>query len=59
MSIVYWGGTEQTPASLAERTLVAENDVRKALQYVEDRKLLQVERRAADNLQLSVLERHE
>ncbi|MGW7681543.1 DUF6042 family protein [Kribbella sp. NPDC054772] len=55
VSVGYWGGTEQAVAGLAERTLASEDDVRRTLQYAVDRKLLEVEWRANDELSLTVL----
>ena len=53
VSVALWGGTEQTVASLAERTLADEDDVRATLRYAEDRKLLQIEQRPPDKLSLT------
>ncbi|MFF0341477.1 hypothetical protein [Kribbella sp. NPDC004875] len=55
VSVVYWGGPEQTVAGLAERTLASEDDVRRTLQYAVDRKLLEVEWRTPDELTLTVV----
>ncbi len=54
VSVVFWGGSEQTIASLAERTLASEDDVRRTLRYAEERKLLEVQQRGADEVSLTV-----
>ncbi|MEO6089808.1 MAG: DUF6042 family protein [Umezawaea sp.] len=43
VSVALWGGTTQTLAALAERTLVPEPDVRATLAWAEHRGLLRVE----------------
>ncbi|WP_432893666.1 DUF6042 family protein [Kribbella sp. CA-245084] len=53
VSVALWGGTEQTVASLAERTCASEDDVRATLEYAESRGLLQIDR-TGDNLSLTV-----
>jgi hypothetical protein len=54
VSVVFWGGTEQTIASLAERTLASEDDVRRTLRYAEERKLLEVQQRGPDEVSLTM-----
>lgn len=54
VSVVFWGGGEQTIASLAERTLASEDDVRRTLRYAEDRKLLEVQWHAPDGVSLTI-----
>lgn len=44
VSVASWGGSEQTMAELAARTLADESDVQRALRYAERRKLLRVDR---------------
>ncbi|MEV0797615.1 hypothetical protein AB0I34_07990 [Kribbella sp. NPDC050281] len=53
VSVALWGGTQQTVASLADRTLAGEDEVRATLRYAGDRKLLQVEQRSPDELVLT------
>ncbi|TWD80742.1 hypothetical protein FB561_1830 [Kribbella amoyensis] len=57
VSVALWGGTEQTVASLATRTLASEDQVRRALQYAESRNLLQIDRRSGDRLALTATRR--
>ncbi|MGW6200836.1 DUF6042 family protein [Kribbella sp. NPDC055110] len=54
VSVVFWGGAEQTVAALAERTVASEDDVRRTLRYAEDRKLLEVEQRGPDEVSLTM-----
>ncbi|TCC07282.1 hypothetical protein [Kribbella soli] len=54
VSVVFWGGTEQTIASLAERTLASEDDVRNTLRYAEEHKLLEVQQRGPDEVSLTM-----
>ncbi len=54
VSVVFWGGGEQTIASLAERTLASEDDVRRTLRYAEERKLLEVQQRGPDEVSLTI-----
>jgi uncharacterized protein DUF6042 len=43
VSVAMWGGTTQTLAALAERTLVPEHEVREAIEWAEHQGLLRVE----------------
>jgi hypothetical protein len=52
-SIASWGGSEQTVAELAARTLAEESDVQGALQYAERRKLLRVDRHPDGRISLT------
>lgn len=56
VSVALWGGTQQTIASLAERTSASEDEVRATLRYAESRGLLQIER-TGDQLSLTVRSR--
>lgn len=57
VSVALWGGTEQSVASLAARTLATEDDVRGALQYAEGRGLLRIDRQPDDQFFLVPLGR--
>ena len=47
--IALWGGTEQTAAALAKRTLATESDVRHTLTWAHRTGLLTVEGALTDN----------
>jgi hypothetical protein len=54
VSVASWGGSEQTVAELAARTLADESDVTGALDYAERRKLLRVDRHPDGGIGLTV-----
>jgi hypothetical protein len=53
VSVASWGGSEQTVAELAVRTLASESDVQGALDYAARRKLLRVVRHPGGRLGLT------
>lgn len=53
VSVASWGGSEQTVAELAARTLADESDVLGALEYAERRKLLRVDRHPDGQISLT------
>ncbi|MEV6412262.1 hypothetical protein [Kribbella sp. NPDC051718] len=55
VSIALWGGAEQTIASLADRTLASEENVRATLRYAETRRLLQLDHRPENRFTLTAL----